>query len=342
MSTDLLRDLGPAYLGSRLKRLGERMQAGAAQVTTAAGLPMQPSHMPVLAALEGRTLTISELVQSVGISQPGITRSVRQLTGLGLVQSQVCEDQRKRAVSLTVAGAAALARAKVRVVPALEDALCGLAEDRMQGFMQQLAALEAALAATPLDVLAERANPRLLTIREYDDTLAAAFRDINLEWINAMFHLEAADAETLDHPREKIIDLGGTILFVEARGLGIVGTGALMPVKPGHALELTKLGVRASARGLKAGEFLLAALIERAAAMHANPLFLLTNKRCAAAVHLYEKAGFQHDRNIMARYGAEYERCDVAMRYAPDGASASSHAASRARRGRRRPAVNAG
>jgi ribosomal protein S18 acetylase RimI-like enzyme len=75
------------------------------------------------------------------------------------------------------------------------------------------------------------------------------------------------------------------------------------------------MGVRESARGLKAGEFLLTAVIERALAMGAEPLYLLSNHRCAAAVHLYEKLGFQHDADIMARYGARYERCDVAMRY---------------------------
>lgn len=333
MSTDLLRDLGPAYLGSRLKRLGERMQAGAARVVADAKLPMQPSHMPLLAALDGHVLSIGELVQAVGISQPGVTRSVNQLVKLGLVQSQSCVDQRRRAVSMTPAGSAAFARARMRVVPALEDALRGLTADRMDAFMQQIAQLESVLAETPLDVLAARAKPQLLTIREYDDVLAGDFRDINREWINSMFQLEAADAEALDHPREKIIDAGGVILFVEARGLGIVGTGALMPAKPRHTLELTKLGVRESARGLKAGEFLLRALIERATAMRANPLFLLTNKRCAAAVHLYEKLGFQHDREIMTRYGAEYARCDVAMRYAPNGAAQADHVAPRARSG---------
>lgn len=332
MSTDLLHDLGPAYLGSRLKRLGERMQAGAAQVTLDAGLPMQPSHMPVLAALDGRTLTIGELVQAIGISQPGITRCVRQLIELKLVRSRACEDQRKRAVSLTPAGKAALARANVHVVPALAEALCGLTKDRMRAFMQQISALETALAKTPLDALAVGARPRLLAIREYDDSLATTFRDINLEWINSMFHLEATDAETLDHPREKIIAKGGTILFVEARRLGIVGAGALMPVGRGRAMELTKLGVRENARGLKAGEFLLQALIDRALSMHANPLFLLTNKRCAAAVHLYEKHGFQHDADIMAKYGAEYERCDVAMRYSHSDTKRTTHTGSRARR----------
>lgn len=324
MSTDLLRDLGPAYLGSRLKRLGERMQAGAARVTASANLPMQPSHMPLLAALDGRVLSIGELVAAVGISQPGVTRGINQLVKLGLVQSQPCSDQRRRAVSMTPAGAAAFARARVHVIPALEDALGGLTDDQLHTFMRQLATLESALGETPLDVLAAREQHDVLSVREYDDALAGDFKDINLEWINSMFQLEDADRETLDHPREKIIDVGGTILFVEARGLGIVGAGALMPAKPAHAVELTKLGVLEKARGLKAGEFLLRALIERAQTMHAAPLFLLTNKRCAAAVHLYEKLGFKHDKAIMARYGAEYARCDVAMQYTPDGSKRSA------------------
>jgi N-acetylglutamate synthase-like GNAT family acetyltransferase len=99
--------------------------------------------------------------------------------------------------------------------------------------------------------------------------------------------------------------------------LGIVGTCALQ--KTGErSFELTKMGVRESARGLKAGEFLLKAVLERAMAMGAEPLYLLSNKRCAAAVHLYEKLGFEHDAGIMARYGARYARCDVAMQYRPD------------------------
>ena len=95
----------------------------------------------------------------------------------------------------------------------------------------------------------------------------------------------------------------------------ILGTGALMPTGDG-AIELTKMGVDEAARGTGAGAFLLAALIERGRALSAAPLYLLTNARCEAAVHLYEKAGFAHDAEIMARYGATYERCDVAMRLA--------------------------
>ena len=155
-----------------------------------------------------------------------------------------------------------------------------------------------------------------LTILPFSDDLAGAFRDINAEWITAMFALEATDREVLDNPRARIIDGGGAILFVEAAGLGVVGTCALQ--KTGDtSFELTKMGVLESARGLKAGEFLLAAVIARAQDMGADPLYLLTNAKCEAAIHLYEKLGFQHDAGIMAQYGARYARCDVAMRYRP-------------------------
>ncbi len=139
------------------------------------------------------------------------------------------------------------------------------------------------------------------------------FHEINAEWINTMFRLEQTGREVLGHPRERIIDTGGTILFVEAPGLGIVGTCALQKTSD-KSFELTKMGVRASARCLKAGEFLLSAMIEWAKAMGAETLYLLTNKRCEAAVHLYEKLGFQHDSEIMAKYGSRYARCDAAMR----------------------------
>lgn len=176
-------------------------------------------------------------------------------------------------------------------------------------------AIEAAIEAV---VTAQNVSPTL-RIRPFDDGLAQHFQDINSEWIEAMFALEATDRDVLENPRDRIIAPGGDILFVEAQGLGIVGTCALQRTGP-DAFELTKMGVRETARGMKAGEFLLAAVIARAQELGAAKLYLLTNHNCAAAIHLYEKLGFSHDAQIMAEYGARYQRCDVAMRYWPHGA----------------------
>ena len=134
-----------------------------------------------------------------------------------------------------------------------------------------------------------------------------------------------ADQEVLAHPQDRIIAPGGVILFVEAPGLGIIGTCALQ--KTGRAgFELTKMGVREIARGRKAGAFLLEAAIARATALGADPLYLLTNRKCAAAIHLDEKLGLSHDAQIMAANGVRYQRCDVAMTDVAGRARSPDHA----------------
>jgi len=311
---DVLREMGAGFLGSRLKRLGERMQAGAARVITGAGLEVQPAHMPLLVALDGHALTIGQLVQAVGISQPGVTRGVGQLGTLGLVQAETGSDQRHRTISLTDKGIAAVARAKLFVWPQVTEAVDRLLAGRADELLALIADVEDALSATSLDHLAAQSQPELLSIRDYSDDLAGEFHDISAEWISDMFRMEETDRKTLENPRASIIDAGGAILFLEAKGLGIIGTCALQKTSA-TGFELTKMGVRKAARGLKAGEFLLNAVIDRAAQLGADPLYLLTSSRCAAAIHLYEKLGFQHDAGIMEDYGARYARCDVAMRY---------------------------
>lgn len=153
-----------------------------------------------------------------------------------------------------------------------------------------------------------------LSLIEFADALSPDFKRINAEWIDAMFVMEPTDRDVLDNPRARIVDPGGAILFVAIAGVGIVGTCALKKTGP-HAFELTKMGVIDAARGRKAGEFLLAHAIDQAKALGARELYLLTSHKCAAAIHLYEKLGFRHDAGVMARYGATYRRCDVAMGY---------------------------
>jgi DNA-binding MarR family transcriptional regulator/GNAT superfamily N-acetyltransferase len=314
MPADVLRDLGPIFLGSRLKRLAERMQAGAAQVLADAGLAIQPAHTPLLTALDRGPLTVGQLAEAVGTSQPGVTRAAGQLVRMGLVEASQGVDQRQRTLALTAAGQAVMTRVKLFIWPRVKAAVDEMCDGLGGPLLEQIAALETALASRPLNERVASFAPERLLIREYSDDLAATFHEINAEWITSMFRLEQSDLEVLQDPRGRIIAPGGTILFVEAPGLGIVGTCALR--KTGDdSFELTKMGVRARARGLKAGEFLLAATIERAATMHVKTLYLLTNRRCEAAIHLYEKLGFRHDAEIMEQYGSRYERCDVAMRY---------------------------
>jgi N-acetylglutamate synthase-like GNAT family acetyltransferase len=149
-------------------------------------------------------------------------------------------------------------------------------------------------------------------IVELDSSLAAKFKEINEEWISKMFVLEPKDEKVLGSPETTIIASGGCILFVAHPDLGIVGTCALLRTGRDE-YELTKMGVLEKARGTGAGQFLLREVIKKAKSIGAKRLYLLTNKICESAIHLYEKNGFNHDKEIMDEYGSEYARCDVAM-----------------------------
>ncbi len=322
MADDIIKLMGPLMLGSRLKRLGERLQADTARHIEKSGISILPSQYPLIAALDRfGPMTVNELVEAVGVSQPGVTRNLARLVEAGLMEtSRAHRDQRHKTMTLTEAGKEVLQKSKRGIWPQVHNAVLDLCRGLSGDLIDQLGAMEQALSATPLDQRAARQQRDGLRIVPYSDSLATAFYDINAEWISGMFELEATDIEVLKNPRERIIDAGGTILFVEAAGLGIVGTCALQKTGAGQ-YELTKMGVLASARGRKAGEFLLAATIKRAIEMDADRLYLLTSHKCAAAIHLYEKAGFQHDREIMAEFGTRYARCDVAMRYRPEAAA---------------------
>ena len=314
MTPDTLSDLGVMFLGSRLKRLGDRLQTEAGAILQAMDLPVQPAQQPLLAVLrrEG-PLTVGAIAQHLRISQPTATRALQALLEQGLVEvSKDGRDQRQKMLSLTPAGEALMDRLEADLWPRVEAAAISLCDGRHQELMAAIAAVEAALDRRSLT---ERTLAPDMAVREFSDDLAEAFYAINAEWIEEMFSLEANDIDLMSNPRARIVDQGGAILFAEAEGLGVVGTCAIMKAKDGW-YELTKMGVSKSARGRKVGEFLLAKAIERARAMGAaDQLYLLTNTKCGPAIHLYEKLGFQHDAEVMALFGARYERCDVAMRF---------------------------
>ena len=311
---DVVAQMGPAFLGSRLKRLGERMQASAAQFVKDAGVPLQPGHMAALAALRTGAKSVGQIAEMCGTSQPGVTRTLGQLQKLGMVQDEPSEDQRSRTVGLTEEGEAVVRTLVEEVWPRIGGAAEQLYAAAGGDLLDRIAHVEAALSERSIRARAAALEPAGLRLVDYRKELAHHFHDINAEWIEAMYTLEATDRDVLENPHERIIEPGGDILFVEAPGLGIVGTVALQKTGA-NAYELTKMGVRSSARGLKAGHFLLAGAIERAQRLGADTLYLLTNTKSAAAIHLYERYGFVHDAEIMARYGARYDRCNVAMRY---------------------------
>ena len=151
----------------------------------------------------------------------------------------------------------------------------------------------------------------MIEIISYQNRYKDYFYKINAEWIERMFIMEDYDEQVLRNPEKYILATGGYIWFAIDKELGVLGTCALL--KKGEDFELTKMGVFSKARGKKVGEKLLQHVIAFVKEKQLS-CFLLTNKDCQAAIHLYEKNGFKHSEAVMKQYACTYERCNVAMR----------------------------
>jgi DNA-binding MarR family transcriptional regulator len=157
MVEDIVKELGYLALGTRLKRLGERLQAQTQVLLEHADIDVPASHFPVLAALERLgALNVGELTEAVGMSQPGVTRLLDKLEAEGLVRSQSAEDRRVRTIALTRSGRQLISRAKRTAWPMIEAAVADACASPAPPLLVALTGLEEALAEASLSIRAER------------------------------------------------------------------------------------------------------------------------------------------------------------------------------------------
>ena len=147
----------------------------------------------------------------------------------------------------------------------------------------------------------------MVEIVAYETKYAAAFRDLNKEWIETFFEMEAADYKSLDNPKEYILDTGG---FIFIALLNEIPLGACALIRHDDGLfELSKMAVTPSAQGNKIGLRLAEQIILKARELNVTTLFLITNSMLKPAIALYEKLGFVFVKN----FESEYKRGDVKM-----------------------------
>ena len=147
----------------------------------------------------------------------------------------------------------------------------------------------------------------MVQIVNYEPKYARAFGDLNKEWIETFFEMEASDYKSLDNPKEYILDRGGSIFIAL---LNDIPVGACALVRHNDGLfELSKMAVTPTAQGNKIGLRLAEQIILKAKELQVENLFLITNSMLKPAISLYEKLGFVFVEN----FKSEYKRGDVKM-----------------------------
>lgn len=159
---DVVRQLGILALGTRLRRLGEKLQSDTQEIMSGFDLPLSASQFPYLAALDRLgPLGVGELSQALGVAQPGVTRTVGLLGQAGLVEAVAAEgDQRRRIMRLTKQGRTIVAKAKADIWPMIEGAVADLCGDEGAPLLALLGEIEVRVAQRSLAKRAARLEGR--------------------------------------------------------------------------------------------------------------------------------------------------------------------------------------
>ena len=120
----------------------------------------------------------------------------------------------------------------------------------------------------------------------------SAFRQLNMEWLNAYNLVEDHDLMVLDDPKGLILDTGG-IIFLAVVEQKVIGSAAL--IKTGSRVyELAKMSVTKPYQGRGISKQLIEKCLEFARNEGAEKILLYSNHQLTTAIALYEKYGFQH------------------------------------------------
>lgn len=152
MSDDIVRMLGYLCLGSRLKRIGEQVQSDTQRIMERLDVTLQAGQYPLLAAIDRLgPLSVGELSEALGVTQPGVTRAAGLLAEAGyLTARKEKSDQRIRRLSLTPEGEALVVRSKQEIWPVIEAAVRNVCDALDGSLLDRLDQLEDALREKPL------------------------------------------------------------------------------------------------------------------------------------------------------------------------------------------------
>ena len=309
---DFYRQTGKMAIGSRLRRLSDRLTEDAANLYPLYEVGLDPKWFPVFYVLSYQEeASITEIAQIIGHSHPSVSQIVKEMKRKGVVITDKSrQDARVNVVRLSDEGKTFLPKLDKQyldVTQAIEDLLSETQSD----LWKAIAEVEFLLAEKSFfDRVQETRKARerqQVEIIDYAPEFLEDFQRLNYEWIEKYFTLEDVDREYLDQPHEKILEPGGHIYMARYRGK-VVGTCALVKIDAA-TYELAKMAVTEHAQGRGIGKLLAETAIAKARELGAKSIYIESNTVLEAAVRLYQKLGFQK----IVGQPSPYDRCNIQM-----------------------------
>ncbi|MDN5203746.1 bifunctional helix-turn-helix transcriptional regulator/GNAT family N-acetyltransferase [Fulvivirgaceae bacterium BMA10] len=310
---NVLNQLGELALGSRLRRLSDQIMREGVEIYKNNGIDFEAKFFPIFYLLLQKShLSVTEISIELGLAHPSVIQTLREMERRKLITSvRDKKDGRKRLVALTQR-AMELSEKMEPVWNDIATAMHDMIATHKHNILSAMESIENDFLGKGLaDRVVEITTQRKLNeveIIDYDQSYARYFKDINYEWIEKYFTIEAIDKEVLENHKTYILDKGGHIFFAKYHN-DIVGTCALIKFDD-EKYELSKMGVMEGYQGKQIGKKLGLAIIDKAKEKGAKTLFLDSNRKLVPAINLYKRLGFKTINNTNE---SVYQRSNISM-----------------------------
>jgi len=311
---EFFNKVGKVALGSRLRLMTASFTDDASKIYELYGVDFNPKWFPVFYTIaEDREITITEIANEIGHSQPSVSKIIQEMVGAGILEEGIkTEDKRKNNVVLTKKGIEISEKIKQQLLD-IDVAVEGLISEAKHNLWAAVEEWEFLLQQKSLfkrvsdqKKLRESKNVEIVT---YDSKYKEAFRDLNVEWISTYFEMEESDYKALDNPEEYIINKGGEILVALYENEPVGVCALIKSNVADYDFEMAKMAVSPKAQGKSIGWLLGKAIAEKAKELGAKKIYLESNTILKPAINLYYKLGFEKV------FGLEtpYKRCNIQM-----------------------------
>lgn len=311
---EFFEKVGKVALGSRLRLMTAVITDDAFKIYELYGVDFMPKWFPVFYTLtEEREITITEIANEIGHSQPSVSKIIQEMSNAGLVQEGLkTDDKRRNNVVLTDKGILISKKIQLQLQD-IDVAVEGLIAESKHNLWAAIEEWEFLLQQKSLfkrvsdqKKLRESKDVEIVV---YAPKYKEAFKDLNKEWISSYFEMEEADYKALDNPEEYILNKGGKI-FVALYKNEAVGVCTLIKMNhPDYDYEMAKMAVSPKAQGKNIGWLLGQEIVNAAKELGAKKIYLESNTILKPAINLYYKLGFEKV------FGLEtpYKRCNIQM-----------------------------
>lgn len=305
--------VGKVAIGSRLRRLNEKIVEDGAKIYKSYGIEIDPKWFPVFYALSiKKEASITEIASFIGHSHPSVSQIAKEMKKQGLLESRKSKsDKRVTSIKLSEKGQGFIPQLEQQcedVKKAVQEILSTTQHNLWKAIEEFEFSLSEKKLSERVKAIQKERERQHIEIVNYSPEFKTDFQKLNENWIKKYFKMEDVDHQQLNDPETTILKPGGHIIMARYQGQ-VVGTCALIKTEDG-GYELAKMAVSDSFKGLGIGTILGKSIIKKATALNAEHIFLESNTALKEAVQLYLKLGFKK----ISGPPSPYERCNIQMK----------------------------